>query len=66
VSGEFHAPAALHTGQKSPSWIGDWVDPRAGLGDMEKVKFLTLPELKISHYNDYATTAHHENIFGKI
>jgi hypothetical protein len=24
-------------------WIGRWVDPRAGLDDLEKSKFLTLP-----------------------
>jgi hypothetical protein len=28
-------------------WIGGWVDPRAGLDDMEKRKLLTLPELKL-------------------
>jgi hypothetical protein len=28
-------------------WIGGWVDPRAGLDDMEKIKFLNLPELEI-------------------
>jgi hypothetical protein len=28
-------------------WIGGWVDPRAGLDDVEKKKFLTLPELKL-------------------
>jgi hypothetical protein len=27
-------------------WIGGWVDPRAGLDDMEKRKFLTLPGLE--------------------
>jgi hypothetical protein len=27
--------------------IGGWVDPRAGLDDMEKWKFLTLAELEI-------------------
>jgi hypothetical protein len=34
---------------KSPSthWIGGWVDPRAGPGDMEKFKFLTLPGLEL-------------------
>jgi hypothetical protein len=26
--------------------IGGWVDPRAGLDDVEKVKFLTLPGLE--------------------
>jgi hypothetical protein len=26
-------------------WIGDWMDPRAGLDDVEKTKFLALPGL---------------------
>jgi hypothetical protein len=29
-------------------WIGGWVDPRAGLDDMEKWKFLTLPGLELN------------------
>jgi hypothetical protein len=29
------------------SWIGGWVDPRAGLDDVEKGKFLTLPGLEL-------------------
>jgi hypothetical protein len=28
-------------------WVGGWVDPRAGLGDVEKKKFLTLPGLEL-------------------
>jgi hypothetical protein len=28
-------------------WIGDWVSPRAGLNDVGKRKFLTLPGLKL-------------------
>jgi hypothetical protein len=28
-------------------YIGGWVDPRAGLDDMEKRKFLTLPGLEL-------------------
>jgi hypothetical protein len=28
-------------------WIGGWVDPRAGLDDMEKWKFLTPPGLEL-------------------
>jgi hypothetical protein len=28
-------------------WIGGWVNPRAGLYDLEKRKFLTLPVLKL-------------------
>jgi hypothetical protein len=30
-------------------WIEDWVDRRAGLDDMEKWKFLTLPGLGLRH-----------------
>jgi hypothetical protein len=42
-------PRPLYPGGKSPStlWIGGWVDPRAGLDDVEKRKFLTLPELEL-------------------
>jgi hypothetical protein len=28
-------------------WLGDWVVPRIGLDDVEKRKFLTIPELEI-------------------
>jgi hypothetical protein len=28
-------------------WIGGWVDPRAGLNDVEKRKFLTLPGIEL-------------------
>jgi hypothetical protein len=28
-------------------WIGGWVDPRAGLDDVEERKFLTLPGLEL-------------------
>jgi hypothetical protein len=28
-------------------WIGGWVDLRAGLDDLEKRKFLTLPGLEL-------------------
>jgi hypothetical protein len=30
-------------------WIRGWVDPRSGLDDLEKRKFLTLPELELRH-----------------
>jgi hypothetical protein len=45
MSGQFHAPAALSPKEKAPGthWIGVWVGPRAGLDDVEKRKFLTLP-----------------------
>jgi hypothetical protein len=47
--------------------IEGWVDPRADLDDVEKRKFLTLPELKLdisavqpvaSRYTYYAIPAH--------
>jgi hypothetical protein len=41
MSDQLHAPAALLPG------IGGWVDPRAGLDDVEKRKFLTLPGLEL-------------------
>jgi hypothetical protein len=49
VSGQLHAPAALPPG-KSPGthFIGGWVDPRAGLDDMEKWKYFTLSGLELS------------------
>jgi hypothetical protein len=28
-------------------WIGGWVDPRAGLDDVKKRKFLTLPGVEL-------------------
>jgi hypothetical protein len=28
-------------------WTGGWVDPRAGLDDLEKRKFLTLPGFEL-------------------
>jgi hypothetical protein len=48
MSGKLHAPAALPRG-KGPGahWIGGLVDPRAGLDDLEKRKFLTLPGLEL-------------------
>jgi hypothetical protein len=37
------------SGEKAPGtyWIGGWVDPRAGLDDVEKRKYLTLPGLEL-------------------
>jgi hypothetical protein len=36
-------------GERAPRthWIGGWVDSRAGLDDVEKRKFFTLPELEL-------------------
>jgi hypothetical protein len=28
-------------------WIGSWVDPRAGLDAVRKIKFLTLPGIEL-------------------
>jgi hypothetical protein len=46
IGGEWSAsrPGRFTTGEKDPGthWIGRWVNPRAGLEDVEKRKFLTL------------------------
>jgi hypothetical protein len=49
VSGQLHVPAALPPGERASAthWIRGWVDPRAGLDDMEKRKFLILPGLEL-------------------
>jgi hypothetical protein len=48
MSGQLHDPVAL-TPERAPGthWIGGWVDPNAGLDDLEKRKFLTLPGLEL-------------------
>jgi hypothetical protein len=42
-------PQPLYPREKAPSthWIGGWVGPRAGLDNVEKTKFLTLPGLEL-------------------
>jgi hypothetical protein len=42
-------PGRFTSGERAPgaNWIGGWVDPRAGLDDVEKRKFLTLPGLEL-------------------
>jgi hypothetical protein len=42
-------PGRLIPGEITPRthWIGGWVDPRAGLDDVEKRKFLTPPRLEL-------------------
>jgi hypothetical protein len=67
AGGEWSAsrPGRFTPGEKAPGthWIGGWVGPRAGLDDVEKRKFLTLPGLELrpsvvqpvaSRYIDYA------------
>jgi hypothetical protein len=48
--------SASHSGRLTPGeralgkhWIGDWVGPRAGLKNLEKRKFFTLPGLELRH-----------------
>jgi hypothetical protein len=42
-------PGRFTPGEGAPGthWIGSWVEPRAGLDDVEKRKLLTLPELEL-------------------
>jgi hypothetical protein len=67
AGGEWSAsrPGRFTPGERAPCihWIEGWVDPRVGLDDVEKRKFLTLPGLELdllvvqpvpSRYTDYA------------
>jgi hypothetical protein len=50
MSGKLHDPAASSPpGERASGtkWIGGWVEPRAGLDDLKKRKFLTLPGLEL-------------------
>jgi hypothetical protein len=51
AGGEWSAsrPGRFTPGEKVPGthWIGNWVDPRAGLDDLEERKFLNLPGLEL-------------------
>jgi hypothetical protein len=42
-------PCRFTPGDRAPSthWIGGWVDPRANLDNMEKLKFLPPPGLEL-------------------
>jgi hypothetical protein len=48
LSAQLHAPAAI-PGEITPGthWIEGWVDLRAGMDYLEKIKFLNLPELEL-------------------
>jgi hypothetical protein len=50
VRGQWSAsrPGRFNPRERGPGthWIGGWVGPRAGLDDVEKSKFLTLPGLE--------------------
>jgi hypothetical protein len=51
VGGEWSAsrPGRFPPGESAPGthWIRGWVDPRTGLDDVEKRKFVTLQELEL-------------------
>jgi hypothetical protein len=49
MSGQFHAPVAFTPGERAPGThcIGGCVGPRAGLDNVEKRKFFTLPGLEL-------------------
>jgi hypothetical protein len=52
VSGQLHASAALTPAKELPAPIGEsWTDPRTGLDDIQKLKFLTLPGLKLRPFS---------------
>jgi hypothetical protein len=42
-------PGRFTPGERAPGthWIGGWMNPRAGLDDVEKRKFMNLPELEL-------------------
>jgi hypothetical protein len=48
-------------GERAPGtrWIGGWVNPRAGVDDVQKRKFLNLPVVQpvVSRYTDCAIPA---------
>jgi hypothetical protein len=68
-------PLPLYPRERAPGthFKGGWVDPRAGLDDMHKWKFFTLPGLKLScplviqpiasRYTDWAILAHIKNLW---
>jgi hypothetical protein len=55
VAGEWSAscPDRFTPGERAPGtyWIGGWVGPRAGLDDVKKRKFLTLPRLELRPFS---------------
>jgi hypothetical protein len=46
-------PGRFTSGERASGthWIGDWVDSRAGLDDVEKRKFMTLPGLELRPFD---------------
>jgi hypothetical protein len=75
MSCQLRAPTALPPREWTPGtcWVWGWVDPRAGLDDLEKRKFLTLLGLELRYpvvkpvancYTDYATPAPYMGLYG--
>jgi hypothetical protein len=62
VGGEWSASHTCHftPGRRAPGihWIGGWLDPRDGLEDTEKLKFLTPPGLELQTLS-HPDTQHH-------
>jgi hypothetical protein len=72
-------PSRFTAGERASGthWIGVWVCPRAGLDDVEKSKFLTLPGLELRplgrpariqslyrlHYPGYLVFTYHLNFY---
>jgi hypothetical protein len=64
VGGEWSAsrPGRFTPRERAPRthWTGGWVDSRAGLDDLEKRKFLTLPGLKL---RPLSCRAHSQSVY---
>jgi hypothetical protein len=64
VGGEWSAsrPVRFTPGERAPGthWIGGWVGPRAGLDDVEKRKFLTVPGLEL---RPLSRLAHRQSLY---
>jgi hypothetical protein len=57
MSGQLHVPNALPPVRAPRTyWIGGWLDPRAGLDNVEKRKFLTLSGLELRPLGRPAST----------
>jgi hypothetical protein len=74
VRSQLDVPAALPLEKEPPRtpWTGGWVSPRAGLDDVEKRKFLTLPGLELRSLGRPARSQslyrrrHHDSLDGIV
>jgi hypothetical protein len=57
MSSQLHALAVLPPKERARGthWLGDWVRPTAGLDDMGKRKFLTLPGRELQPLGRFQT-----------